>query len=103
VVSVALDTSRARAYIHGMAITPNEGGRVMGIHWYRYGRGTGEHRADHAGQGWRILKIAAGVYAVERVSAYDYSTGLEMPAAWERVGTFAKFGEAKAAVAGVAA
>jgi hypothetical protein len=103
VVSVALDTSEGRAYIHGMAITPNEGGRVMGIHWYRYGRGSGENRASHAGDLWRILKTAPDVYAVERASAYDDSTGLELPAAWERVGTFSKFGEAKAAVQAVAA
>ena len=31
-MSVALDTSGGRAYIHGMAITPNEGGRGMSIY-----------------------------------------------------------------------
>ncbi len=30
-MSVALDTSGGRAYIHGMAITPNEGGREMKV------------------------------------------------------------------------
>ena len=38
VVSVALDTSGGRAYIHGMAITPNEGGRDLdSIKWNRKG------------------------------------------------------------------
>jgi hypothetical protein len=99
-VSVALDTRGARAYIHGMAITPNGRDDGMSIHWHKYGRGTGEHRASHAGATWRIVKVGAGMWAVERAMQDRWT---DIPTKWESMGTYTKLSHAKCAVQAVVA
>ncbi len=90
-VSVALDTSGGRAYIHGMAITPNEGGRDM--NWTRDGRGN---------YAPLITTISRRYYRVRR----DYPTWIvetsDNREVWTIVSTHDTQRDAKASVAALA-
>jgi hypothetical protein len=67
------------------------------IHWYRYGTGTGEHRASHAGRMFRIQNTRSGPFPFTVSIANQIGNTRKYE--WEAVDAQTTFAAAKNAVA----
>lgn len=67
------------------------------IHWNRYGTGTGDHRAFHAGRMWRIQNTRGGLFPF--TVFIGEQIGNTQNYEWEAVDAQPTFSAAKNAVA----